>query len=128
MRYLLDTHAYLWTIDESPRLSRSAREVIESRENRLVLSTASLWEIAIKLSIGKLRLDLAFADVAMTIPAAHDMEILPITFDHLDIISRLPIHHRDPFDRLLVAQCIADDLVLLSGDTALDTYGIERRW
>lgn len=128
MTFLLDTHTYLWTIDESPRLSRTAVDLIESSETQLVLSMASLWEIAIKLSIGKLRLELAFADVAMAIPVAHDMEILPITVNHLDIVSRLPTHHRDPFDRLLVAQCLAEDMAIVSNDTILDAYGVERLW
>lgn len=128
MRFLLDTHTYLWTINENPRLSSSAFELIESRESRLVLSIVSLWEIAIKLSIGKLVLDLPFVDVAKTIPAAHDMEILPITLNYLENVARLPVHHRDPFDRLLVAQCLAEGMTILSNDSALDRYGVERIW
>lgn len=128
MQYLIDTHAYLWTINDSPRLSHSARDAITNNDNQVFLSIASLWEIAIKVSIGKLRLDLPFIDVAVAIPAVNQMELLPITLRHLDIVSRLPLHHRDPFDRLLVAQSIAEDMTLLSNDDALDSYSIERLW
>ena len=128
MRYLLDTHAYLWAIDESPRLSHHARNAIRNGEHELFLSAASLWEIAIKLSIGKLGLDMTFTELADDLPAAHGVEILPITIRNLDIVSRLSIHHRDLFDRLLVAQCLVEGMAIVSNDAALDAYGVERLW
>lgn len=128
MRCLLDTHTFLWAIDDSARLSRRAREVIEDDENDLFLSAASLCEMAIKLSTGKLKLELPFLELAVQKPVEHDVGILQITPGHLDIISRLPFHHRDPFDRLLVAQCLAENIPLLSTDNVLDCYDIERLW
>lgn len=83
---------------------------------------------AIKISIGKLELDLPFLDLAIHTPAAHGVDILQITPRHLDIVSRLPFHHRDPFDRLLVAQRQVDDIALISRDEAFDRYGIARCW
>lgn len=121
MRCLFDTHAFLWAATNDSHLSTIARDIIEDVDNTALVSTSSLWEIAIKLSIGKLRLDVTFLDMAVRTPAHFGIE-------HLDIVSRLPLHHRDPFDRLLVAQCLADGLPLVSGDTALDPYGIERIW
>ncbi len=89
---------------------------------------ASLWEIAIKLSTGKLSLDVSYAELAYEKPAAHGIAILPTHLQHLEIVTRLPFHHRDPFDRLLVAQCLAERMAILSNDTALDRYGVERLW
>lgn len=128
MRYLLDTHAYLWAGDESPRLSQSVLDAIENTSDELLPSIASLWEIAIKLKIGKLHLNASFSELSIEQSAMHDVAIQAITLQHLELISRLPLHHRDPFDRLMVAQCLAEEMVIVSNDTALDAYGIERLW
>lgn len=128
MRCLLDTHAFLWAVNESPRLSHRAREIIEDGENELLLSVASLWEIAIKLSTGKLKLELPFMELATRKTSAHGVVVMPITADHLDTVSRLPFHHRDPFDRLIVAQCISENISLPVRDEVLDGYGVERLW
>lgn len=128
MRCLLDTHAFLWAVDDSPRLSSRAREVIEDVENELVLSVASLWEIAIKLGTDKLELGISFLELAAQKPAEHGVEVLQIIPYHLDTVSQLPFHHRDPFDRLLVSQCLAENFPILSADGVLDGYGVERLW
>lgn len=128
MRCLLDTHTFLWAINGSRHLSRRAQNIIEDTANELFLSVASLWEVTIKLSIGKLKLDLPFLELAVQKPAAHGVQILQITPGHLDVVSRLPFHHREPFDRLLAAQCLAEDIPVLSGDDALEGYGVERLW
>lgn len=128
MKCLLDTHAYLWQIDASPDLSPVARDVIDDDDNDVLLSIASLWEIAIKVSLGKLRPRYTMLELAIRIPATFSYESLPITPAHLDLVSRLPLHHRDSFDRLIVAQCIAEGLAIVSNDTILDRYGIERIW
>lgn len=128
MRCLLDTHTFLWAVNDSPRLSHRAREVVEDEANELFLSVASLWEIAIKLSAGKLKLELPFLDLAVQKTSAHGIEIMPITAAHLDVVWRLPFHHRDPFDRLIAAQCLSENYSLLSRDGALDSYEIERLW
>lgn len=123
MRYLLDTHAYLWAVDESPRLSQSVLDAIENTSDELLPSIVSLWEIAIKLNIGRLQLNATFSELAIEQPAMHDVAVLAITLQHLELISRLPLHHRDPFDRLMVVQCLAEEMVIVNNDTVLDPTG-----
>jgi PIN domain nuclease of toxin-antitoxin system len=128
MRCLLDTHTFLWAVNDNPQLSSPARNTIEDGDNELFLSMASLWEMAIKLNTGKLKLELPFLELAVQKPAAHGIQILQITPGHLDMVSSLPFHHRDPFDRLLVAQCLAEDIAVISRDDTLDSYGVQRLW
>lgn len=128
MKYLLDTHTFLWAATNSSRLSSTASDVIENTDNTPLVSMACLWEIAIKLSTGKLRIDVPFTHFAIHAPLAHGIERLPITLDHLAVVTRLPFHHRDAFDRLLVAQALVEDLPIVSIDTVLDDSGVERLW
>lgn len=128
MRCLLDTHTYLWSVNDSANLSSTARGVIRDISNAPLLSVASLWETAIKLSVGKLDLDARFLELAIEIPEKLHLESLQIKPQHLNTLSQLPLHHRDPFDRLLVAQCLTEGMPLVSNDTTLDAYGIERLW
>ena len=128
MKFLIDTHAFLWAVNDNPLLSRSAYDAIEDAENEIVLSMASLWEIAIKLSIGKLKIELPFLDLSIHAQAAHGVELLQIAPRHLDLVSRLHLHHRDPFDRLLVAQCHVEEIALISRDETFDRYGVDRLW
>jgi PIN domain nuclease of toxin-antitoxin system len=128
VRLLLDAHAFLWAVNDSPQLSDAARALIENRENDLLLSVASLWEVAIKLSTGKLKLELPFLELATQKTAQHGVTLLSIAPGHLDLVATLPFHHRDPFDRLLAAQCLAEGVPLLSRDGALDAYGLTRLW
>ena len=121
MRYLVDTHAMLWALGEPGALSTIARDAIASPSNLIFVSSASLWECAIKASIGKLELPEDFFD---SIPEA-GYEVMPIRISHLNIYRTLPMHHRDPFDRLLVAQARAEALVLISRDPELAKYGVE---
>ena len=127
MRLLLDTHTFLWFVDDNPRLSSNAKALLES-DNDLLLSTASLWEIAIKLSIGKLSLLQSFAPFVRQQLSINAIDILQIDTAHLDIVSTLPFHHRDPFDRLLVAQAMIEQLPIISADIAFDGYSIKRLW
>lgn len=125
---LLDTHSFLWFITGSPRLSVRARALIESGENAIFVSAVSLWEIAIKSGLRKLTLDLPF-DVL--IPRELDRQqigVLAIEVAHLAQLTRLPLHHRDPFDRLLAAQALTDGFAIVSIDRALDPYGVDRIW
>lgn len=128
MRCLLDTHTFLWAVNDDSRLSRRATEVVEDGANELFLSVASLWEIAVKLSVGKLKLDLPFLELAVEETSEHGVEILPITAAHLDTLTTLPLHHRDPFDRPIVAQCLSEKISLLSRDDVLSGCGVERLW
>ena|SRR5437868_14396005 len=127
MKLLLDTHTFLWFIKDNPRLSVSAKAWLESDAD-LLLSIACLWEISIKVSIGKLTLAQPFDIFLPQQLADNDIEILPISLAHLGIVSTLPFHHRDPFDRLLIAQAITEQLPIVSIDAAFDAYSVTRLW
>jgi PIN domain nuclease of toxin-antitoxin system len=121
MRLLLDTHVFLWTVGDSPRLSGSARELIGAADE-VYVSTASLWEISIKASVGKIDADLGQLAAAI---AGSGMLPLPVSLAHALQVGRLPLlhGHKDPFDRLLVAQSMAEPLMLLTADHKLAEYG-----
>lgn len=127
MRLLLDTHAFLWFIDDNPRLSPFAKSLFESN-NDLLLSTASLWEIAIKSSIRKLTLPQPFEPFVRQQLSVNAIDILQIETAHLHVVSTLPFHHSDPFDRLLIAQALVEELPVVSADVAFGGYSIERLW
>lgn len=127
MKLLLDTHAFLWFIDDDPRLSAGAKTLLESNAD-LLLSTASLWEIAIRASLGKLTLAQPYDIFLLQQLTINAIEILPISLAHLAVVATLPFHHRDPFDRLLVAQGIVEQVPIVSMDTAFDIYSIKRLW
>ena len=128
MPLLLDTHAFLWWIADSARLSATAHLAIESHANRVLVSAATAWEIATKHRIGKLPEATALAlDVAHVI-ATQGFEELPITVSDAERSGRLPGRHRDPFDRMLAAQALRRDLVIVSADRALDQYAVQRVW
>ena len=128
MRYLLDTHTLLWFIADDRRLSDNARELIESQSNDIFISTASLWEIAIKVNIGKLVLDKPFEQVFPEELRLNNIEILDITVDSLIKLTTLPYHHRDPFDRLIIAQALVGYFPIIGVDENFDTYGVSREW
>jgi PIN domain nuclease of toxin-antitoxin system len=127
MTLLLDTHTFLWFIEDNLRLSVSAKALLESDAD-LLLSVSCLWEISIKVSIGKLTLAQPFHVFFPQQLVDNDIEILPISLAHLEVISTLPFHHRDPFDRLLIAQAITEQLPIVSIDAALDAYPVTRLW
>ena len=128
MRVLLDTHAFLWWIADSGRLSAAARQVIADEANDIVVSAASAWEITTKYRIGKLPgAEPVALDVAGAI-SAQGFGRLPIRVVDAERAGRLPGPHRDPFDRMLAAQALARDLAVVSADAALDAYGIRRIW
>lgn len=128
MKLLLDTHAFLWFDTGSPRLGATAKQFIESPEHERFVSTATLWEMAIKFSLNRLDLRLSFTEYATEAIEENGLRLLPILPAHLDVVSRLPFHHRDPFDRMLAAQALADGLTVLSHGEALDAYGVQRVW
>ncbi|MGD1908716.1 MAG: type II toxin-antitoxin system VapC family toxin [Leptolyngbyaceae cyanobacterium] len=127
MRALIDTHTFLWHIEGSPKLSVQAREVIDSSVNDLFLSVASLWEIAIKLGLNKLSLENSFSELEGLLTEL-EIELLPIAFSDTNQYLALPLHHRDPFDRMLIAQAITNSLIIVSADTAFDAYDVQRMW
>ncbi|AFY62382.1 type II toxin-antitoxin system VapC family toxin [Synechococcus sp. PCC 6312] len=127
MRILLDTHTFLWFVNNDPQLSSVAKSLIESDVN-IWVSVASLWEIAIKVSISKLTLPKPFNEFIPLQLQNNEMDILPIAIPHLNAISTLPSQHRDPFDRLLITQSLVEQVPLVSADVVFDLYGINRIW
>jgi PIN domain nuclease of toxin-antitoxin system len=125
MRVLLDTQAWLWMRMAPGRLSTSARKLVANRRNQLVLSAASPWEIAIKASAGKLRLPCSVEEFVLTRSAATEITPLPITQLHAIESASLPAHHKDPFDRVLIAQARLEKIPLLTADRALAAYDVE---
>lgn len=125
---LLDTHSFIWWIEDSPRLSVDARKLLENLENDCFLSLASSWELAIKSSIGKIKFSLPIRDFIPQHLAANDFKQLNISFRHVARVESLEFHHRDPFDRLIAAQALEEKMVLLSVDAIFDHYGVERIW
>jgi PIN domain nuclease of toxin-antitoxin system len=119
LRLLLDTHIVLWWLNDDPLLSQSATPLIRESESIIFVSAVSLWEIWLKQSLGKLELPEEFEDVL----AAESFESLPLTAAHAREVARLPWHHRDPFDRMLVAQAWVENLTLLTADSVLAAYG-----
>ena len=131
MQLLIDTHILIWFLEGNNLLSKSNRQIITDSNNDIFLSIASLWETAIKISIGKITLTRPLADVIKQI-AVENIEILPIAPEHILQVSTLPFHHRDPFDRIIVSQAIVENVNLISADAAFDDYlkgkSIKRFW
>ena len=128
MKLLLDTDAFLWFVLDDVKLSDNARHLIANAENEILISPANYWEIAIKISLGKYSLSEDFANFMSEQLEANEMQILAITIEHADVVSKLPFHHRDPFDRLMVAQSLVEGIPFISGDQQLDKYSISRKW
>ena len=123
---LLDTHTLIWTLFDSGNLSENAKKALSSGKKAFV-SVASLWEIAIKQSIGKIKLDITINEIAQKCDEYH-ITILPITAEHLDRIKDLPDIHKDPFDRLLIAQAATENMTLITKDTIIPQYKVETIW
>jgi len=128
VRLLLDTHALLWFISGNSRLSPAARSAIEDGNNDVYISAASLWEIAIKVSIGKIELSEPFEVLIPQQLAENEIELLDISVEHTILVTSMPFHHRVPFDRLIAAQAKIEQLTLISVDEIFDLYGVERLW
>lgn len=127
MRYLLDTHAFLWAAVDDPELPRAARAIIIQPKNECFLSAASVWKMAIKLSLGKLALSLSLEQFVRH-GLQNGIRLLDVTADHVYRVEHLPFHHRDPFDRVLVAQALHEGMVLMSRDEQIDAYAVPRTW
>ena len=128
MRSLLDTHVLIWLIEGDKNLSTVAKSAIEDEDNSLYLSIASLWEITIKLSLGKLDLQLSVDEMVESFLIPGGIEILQIETSHLSMLRDLPLHHRDPFDRLIIAQAQAEKMTLISADGIFNLYDVDLRW
>ncbi len=128
MKLLLDTHTLLWFIVGSANLSADARNLIEDESNEKFVSIVSIWETAIKVSIGKMSLSASFDVLFPHQLEVNGFELLPVKVAHTSVVTILPFHHRDPFDRLLIAQSIEEKMTLVSVDKVFDDYRITRLW
>lgn len=127
-RLLLDTHAFLWWVEDSPQLGAAARRAIVDTKNDCFLSIASCWKMAIKSSLGKLRLTEPVERYISEQVAANSFGILGIELRHIAKIEKMPFHHRDPFDRLMIAQAMTDKLTIVTADKAFGSYGVKTLW
>lgn len=128
MKVLLDTHAFLWLITDDERLSEKAQKTFLNPDNRVFFSAASFWEICIKKSLGKISLESEWFQTIQREMEINTIQWLPIEMQHCVKVSELPFHHRDPFDRMLIAQAMVEDMQLLSRDSWLSAYTIKRIW
>ena len=128
MRLLLDTHAIIWYVDQDQLLSSSAHSAIDDPGNDILVSAASIWEIAIKVGLGKLTLSNAYLPWMNQALAALGASILPITIEYANVQVALPHHHGDPFDRCMIAQALFESVQIVSVDSAFDAYGVSRLW
>lgn len=126
MKLLLDTHVLIWFAENDAQLSAESRRVLEDESNDLYCSVASIWELAIKTSLGKLKMAAPLGGAFRGRLEATGFAVLPVEYSHAAAVQALPWHHRDPFDRLLVAQATVEQLALVSHDTQLDAYGVRR--
>jgi PIN domain nuclease of toxin-antitoxin system len=128
MNLLLDTHSFLWYIKGDPQLSPAAIEFIDTKDNNKFLSLASVWEMGIKISINKLKLSKNL-DVFITQNCElNSIKLLNIKLEHINLLSTLPFHHKDPFDRIIITQALFENLPIVSSDNIFDAYNIKRYW
>ena len=127
MKVLIDTHALLWYLQGDANLSNLALATIEDKDNDVFVSIVSLWEIAIKSGLGKLELQRPFENLEADLQRL-DLKVLPIAFFELNIYHSLPLFHRDPFDRILIAQSIGNSLTIITRDTLFEPYSIQVMW
>jgi PIN domain nuclease of toxin-antitoxin system len=127
-RLLLDTPVFLWWVDASANLTGPARSAISDPRNECYLSVASCWEMAIKSSLGKLRLPCPIERFALEQLTANNFTLLNIELRHIAKTEKLPFHHRDPFDRLLIAQALSEKLTVVAADTRFSEYGVKVIW
>jgi len=128
MKILIDTCSFLWFIENSPKLSPLALNLIEDGNNEVLLSIVSVWEIAIKSSIGKLSIPHPFDKFIETQLKINNIELLNISLEEVYFVANLPFHHKDPFDRLIISQAIVGMLPIVSADLVFDSYPVNRLW
>ncbi len=126
-KYLLDTHTLIWFLEGDSQISAVAKELVLDTDNQLFVSIASLWEMTIKTSIGKLTLTQSLEQITLRLPLEF-IELLPIEILHILALQGLPFHHKDPFDRLLIVQTMTEDMTIISIESIFDQYGVKRIW
>ena len=127
MEFLLDTHALIWFMNADNRLTQSSKLIIQNSENKCYVSIASIWEIAIKISLNKLDLNGQFNEISETL-TNNSFNFLPITIEHTQKIIDLDFHHRDPFDRLIIAQSIVENMPIITKDKIFLKYNVDVFW
>ncbi|MBC2695766.1 MAG: type II toxin-antitoxin system VapC family toxin [Desulfobacteraceae bacterium] len=128
MKLLLDTHVFIWWSGEPDKLSAKALNACENSTNRLILSIVSIWEMQIKMQLGKLKLKRSLKDLIENQQDINNLQILPVSPNHIFMLDNLPMHHSDPFDRLLISQAIEEKLALVSKDQAFSNYAVKLFW
>jgi PIN domain nuclease of toxin-antitoxin system len=128
VKLLLDTHAFIWLDSNPSRLSERVRSLLQDPNNTLLLSVVSIWEMQIKIQIEKLQISLSLAELVESQRQANMIEILPISLPHVLALDHLPLHHKDPFDRLMVAQANIESATLVSQDETLSRYSVQLIW
>jgi PIN domain nuclease of toxin-antitoxin system len=125
MRLLLDTHVFIWWADDPEKLSPAALAALEDEANELLLSVASVWEMQIKIQLGKLKLGLPLKELIKNQQETNNLTVSPVALPHVLALEALPFHHKDPFDRLLIAQSIEEDLTLVTADSQFSAYSVK---
>jgi PIN domain nuclease of toxin-antitoxin system len=128
MTYILDTHALLWILTDDDRLSKKVRDTFLETKNIILLSLASIWEMSIKISLNKLKIKTSLASFVDQHVINNNIQILQILPEHLYPLEKLPFHHRDPFDRLIISQAIYENLPVITSDDNFDLYAVKRIW
>ena len=128
MKYILDTHAFLWAALDPRKLSKAAAEILKDSNSELFLSIASLWEIGILQSLERIELKVSIVEIAELAESELAATVLPINAADIDIVRTLPFHHRDPFDRLLIAQTVGIQAGIVGKDEVFDDYEVVRVW
>ncbi|MCA1618042.1 MAG: type II toxin-antitoxin system VapC family toxin [Acidobacteria bacterium] len=128
MKLLLDTHTFIWWAGSSTKLPRNVRARCEDPANVLLFSVVSAWEMQIKIQLGKLKVSLPLGDLIAYHRRINHMQILPAELEHVLALDSLPAHHKDPFDRLLIAQAMVEDIFLVSGDPEFSSYPVKLLW
>ena len=128
MKLFLDTHTFIWWDSQPEKLSNTALSLLTDSANELVLSVASLWEIQVKRQLGKLNLQLSLSEILIQQQATNNISVLPITAPHVLTLDQLPTIHKDPFDRILIAQAMYEEAVLVSADSVFASYPIQIIW
>ena len=128
MKYLLETHALLWIVTDDSRLSTKARRYFLNKNNEIFLSIASIWEMAVKISLNKLKIEQTVGEFCKEHIIGNNIKILDIKLEHVLNLELLKFHHRDPFDRMLVCQCIYEKMPIISKDKIFTKYSVHRIW
>jgi PIN domain nuclease of toxin-antitoxin system len=128
VKLLLDTHAFIWLNEESRQLSDTVKALYRTKENEIYLSIASAWEIQIKAQLGKLDLKMPIKELIHKNIEENQIYLLSINLSHIDYLERLPAYHKDPFDRIIIAQALVENLTIVSIDSAFDDYAVSVIW